>query len=124
MGLVMLNYSFEFHTVLWAFDKKKFLMLVFLDRRMSVRYLRFPLEKIELNFSAMETVCCSAMHAHFTHCMVRARLDISPRKEATSRSVSLFRELFQVVDRIVSKSTYFVSRILRVMSLVLMHAPN
>ena len=38
MELVMLNISFEFHTVLWALDKH-FLMLVCLDRRRSVRCL-------------------------------------------------------------------------------------
>ena len=58
----------------------------------------------DLNFSAMETSCCSAMHAHFTYCVVRARLDVSPRREATSRSTNIFRELFQVVYRIVTKS--------------------
>ena len=36
MDLVMLHFSFEFHTVLWAFYKKNILMLACLDRRMSV----------------------------------------------------------------------------------------
>ena len=39
MDLVMLNFSLEFHTILWAFDKQHFLMLVRLDRRRSVRCL-------------------------------------------------------------------------------------
>ena len=85
----------------------------------------FTLEKttFELNFSAMETVCFSAMHVYITHCVVRARLDAIPRIEDTSRSANLFRELFQVVDVIVTKSARFVSGMLRIRSLVLMHAP-
>ena len=52
MDFVMLNLSFEFHTVFWDFYKQSF-MLMLLDRR-SVRFLCFPLEKtaFELNFSA------------------------------------------------------------------------
>ena len=90
---------------------------------MCFRCFCFPLEKTTfgLNFSAMETACCSAIHAHFTHCVVRYRLDTIPRGEATSRSVNLFRELFEVVDRKVMKSARFVSVIIRVRSLVLIH---
>ena len=64
IDLAMLNFSFDFHTVLWAIDKQKFLMLVCLDRRKSVRCLYFSLEKtkFELNFSAIEMSRCSAMH--------------------------------------------------------------
>ena len=76
---------------------------------------------LELNFSAMETARCSVTHVNFTYCVVRARLDTSPRREATSCIVNLFRELFQVVDRIVTKSTHSSSGMLIVMSLVLMH---
>ena len=39
MDFVMLNLSFEFHTILWVFDKQKFLMLIFLDTRRPVRCL-------------------------------------------------------------------------------------
>ena len=126
MELSMLNFSFEFHTILWAFEKKKFLMLVCLDQRRSIRFLRFPLENIafELNLSTTEMACCSVMHAHFTHCVVRAKLGMSPRREATSRSVNIFRELFQVVDRTVAKSVRFMSRMIRLRSLVLMHTPR
>ena len=71
-------------------------MLLCLNRMRSMRSLCFLLEKItfELNFSVMETAYFSAMHAYFTHCVVRARLEIRPRREATSRSVKLLRELF------------------------------
>ena len=55
--------------------------------------------------------------------LFRAMLDTSPIREATSRSVNLFRELFQVVDMIVTKSTRFVSWMISVKCLVLMHAP-
>ena len=58
----------------------------------------------------------------FTHYVVRARFYASPRREATSYSMNLFREMFQVVNRIVTKSLRFVSAILRVRSLVSMHA--
>ena len=58
-------------------------MLVCLDRSRSVRCLCFPLEKttFELNFSAIETECCSSMNVCFTHCLVRHRLDASPRRK-------------------------------------------
>ena len=61
MGLAMLNFSFKFHTVLWAFDKKQFLMLACMCCKRSVRYLCLPVEKttFELNFSAMEIACYS-----------------------------------------------------------------
>ena len=44
MDLVMLKFSFEFHTVLRAFDKKKFLMLACLHQRRSDRCLCFHLK--------------------------------------------------------------------------------
>ena len=72
----------------------------------------------------METACCSAIHMCFAYCVVRARLDTSLRIEATSRSVNLFRELFQVVDMIVTKAAHFVSVILMERSLMLMHVPS
>ena len=77
--------------------------------------------KFEFNFSAMEMSCCSTRHVCFAYCVVRDRLDTSPRREATSRSANLFRELFPVVDAIVTKSASFVSGTLRVRSLVLMY---
>ena len=122
----MLKFSFGLHTVLCAFNKQNFLMLVCLDWRRYVTCLYFPLEKktFELNFSAMETACCSAMHAHFIHCLIGARLDTSPRRDATSRSVNLFRELFQVFDMIFTKSALFVSEMLIVRSLELTHMPS
>ena len=54
---VILNFSFELCTILWAFDKHKFLMLTLLGVRRSVRYLRFPLKKtfLELNFNTRGT---------------------------------------------------------------------
>ena len=64
------------------------------------------------------------MHAHFFHCVVRFRLDTSSSREDASRSVNLFRELFQLVDRIVTSSALFVSRTLRESSLVLIHVPS
>ena len=101
-------------------------MLACLDRRRSIRCLCFPLEKktFELHFRTTETACFSAMHVHFTHFVVRARLHTIPMREATSYSVNLFRGLFQVVNRIVTKSARFVSGILRVRSFVLTHVPS
>ena len=86
----------------------------------------FQLENktLELNFSATKTVCCSAMHVCFIHCVVRDRLDTNLRKEATSRSAKLFRELFQVVDMIVTNYARVVSGIRRVRSVALMHVPS
>ena len=59
----------------------------------------------------------------FIHCVVRARLDTNPRKEATSRSAKILCKLFQVVDMIVTNSARVVSEILRVRSVALMHVP-
>ena len=100
-------------------------MLLCLEIKRSVRCLCFPLEKttFELSFIKIETSYFSAIRAHFTHCVVRSRLDTRPKRKYTLRSVNLLRELFQVVDRTVTKSEYFVSRILRVRSLVFVHAP-
>ena len=70
----------------------------------------------------MEIACCSIIHVHFTHRVVRSRLDTSPRREATSSSVNFLRDIFLVVDRIVTSSARFVAGMLRVRSLVLMHA--
>ena len=55
--------------------------------------------------------------------LVKDRLATRPKKEATSCSVHLSRDLFQVVNRIVTKSFRFVSGILRVRFLELIHAP-
>ena len=76
----------------------------------------FPLAKttFELNFSLMDTECCSAMQVHFTHCVKRDRFDVSPKREAISRRANLFRGMFQVVNMIVTKSCRFVSGILKV----------
>ena len=67
----------------------------------------------ELNFSAIEKACYSVMNVYFAPCVVRTMLDTIPRREATSRSVKLFRELFQVVGVIVTKSARFTSGMLR-----------
>ena len=56
--------------------------------------------------------------------MVRARLDTIPRREATSRSVKLFREMLQVVGMIVTKSALSASGMLRVRYVTLIHAPR
>ena len=78
----------------------------------------------ELNFSDIEMACFSAIHACVAYCVVMARLDTSPRSEAASRGMNLFRGLFQVVNRIVTKSTRFVSGMFRVSSLVLIRVPS
>ena len=56
IDFVMLNFSFEFHAVLWYFDKRKSLMLMLLVRKSSVRCVCFPLSKkvFELDFSARD----------------------------------------------------------------------
>ena len=79
---VMLNFSFEFHTVLWVFNKQKFLILMFLDLRMHARCLCFPLEKkmLELNLSARDTACFNAMQVCLDHCIVMDRFDASPKR--------------------------------------------
>ena len=85
----------------------------------------FHLKKtFDLNFGATENACCSETHMHFTHYVVRARFGTSPRREITSLSMNLFRELFQVVNRIVTKSSRFVSVMLRVGHFVIMRVPS
>ena len=56
--------------------------------------------------------------------MFRDRLDASPRRKATSRSVNIFSELLQVVDCIFTNSARFGSRLLIVRSLVLTRVPS
>ena len=84
-------------------------MLACLDQSRYVKCLSSPLEKtkFELNFSATEMACCSTIIVCFTRFVVRARLDTSYAREATLRRANLFREIFQVVDRIVTKSARF-----------------
>ena len=67
-------------------------------------FFLFGMTKFELNFRAIEMMCCSAIHVHFTHCVVRARLSTIPRREATSRSTHLLCELFHAVNMIFTKS--------------------
>ena len=88
-------------------------------------FVCFHLKKMfELNFSAMKMACFSAAHAHFTHYVVRDVFDTSSMGEATSLSMNLFRELFQVVTMIVTKSLRVVSEMIRASYLVLMHCPS
>ena len=58
----------------------------------------------ELNFSASDEACWSAIQVSLTHCVVRAWLDTIPKREANSHSVSIFRDLFHVVSKILTKS--------------------
>ena len=69
-----------------------------------------------------EIACYSVIHVHFPHFVVRDRVDTIPRREVTSRSVHLFRKLFQLDNMTVTKSAPFVSRILKVRFLVLIHS--
>ena len=66
----------------------------------------------------------SAMKACVIHCMVSSGLDDIPKREITSRSMNLFLELFQVVDKIATKHLRVMSRILKVRFMELMHAPR
>ena len=56
--------------------------------------------------------------------MVRARIDTIPKRKDTSRSANFFCELLHAVNRIVTKFFRFVSGMLRVRFLLLMHDPN
>ena len=86
----------------------------------------FPLAKtnFELNFSAAEIVRCNVMQVHFTCCVARARFDTILKRKAISRSANIFLELFQVINMIVTKSCRFVSGMIKVRLLVLMHTPS
>ena len=66
----------------------------------------------ELNFSEMETACCSAPCLHFNHYLVRTKLENIPKRETTPRIGNLFRELFQVFDRKVTKSASLCQELL------------
>ena len=56
---------------------------------------------------------------NFTHCDVRESLETSAKREATSRSMHLLREMFHEVNKIITSSLLLVSGILRVKFLVL-----
>ena len=118
---VRLNFFFEFHIFLHAFDKQKCLTRTLLDLSRSIRCLCFPMQKtvLELNFIARGTVCCSAIKVCLTHCVMRARLDASPKREAISHSVKLLRTLLHVVNIRFVKSWHSLSRILSVRFLLL-----
>ena len=49
--------------------------------------------------------------------------DTSPKREAISRSANIFREMFQVVNRIVTNSSHFLFGMLKVRFLVLIQTP-
>ena len=100
MYFVMLNFSFEFHTVLQDFYNQKFFMLIFLDLSRYIRYLCFLLTKtvLELKLSASDAACCISIQVCLTHCVVRSSLDSNSKREAISRSVSLSHELLHVVN--------------------------
>ena len=99
---------------------------MYFDWSRSIRYFCFPLAKttFELNCSAIETACWSVMHVCFTHCVVRARPGNIPKREATTHNVNFFRELFQVVNIIDTKSLRFVSRMTKIRFLVLIQTSN
>ena len=64
------------------------------------------------------------MIVHLPHCVVRGRLYANPKREAMSYIVSILRELFHVVNRMITKSLRLFSDILRVRFLVLMNTPK
>ena len=64
------------------------------------------------------------MQVCLTHCAVKDMFGTSPKREATSHNVILFRGLLQVVNSVVTKSLCFVSVTLRVRFLALMHSPK
>ena len=121
----MINFSLEFLAVFWALQRHKFLMLMLLEVRSSVRYLNFTLENTvsELNFNAKNTACYRAMCVHLTHCVARERLTTSPRREATSRRVILLHERFHVVNRVATRLLGFSSKMLSARLLALMMIP-
>ena len=87
----MLKFSFEFPTVLWAFDKH-FFMLTFLDRRRSVKFLCFPLtkKKFYLNVSPIDIECYSVMYVCFTHYVMRKKLILSLRGKLLREAQTYF----------------------------------
>ena len=101
-------------------------MLVFLEIRTSVRWLRLQLSKtsFKLNFSARYTACWSETQVHLAYYLERSRLNASPKRKATLHSANLSRELFHLVNRILTKYCRFLSAILNSRSLVLMCTPG
>ena len=59
-----------------------------------------------------------------THCIARERLDTKPKKEASSRSVILSRELFYVFNIMFVKSLCFLSRMISTRLLALISDLN
>ena len=111
---------------LWAFDKQKFLMLILLCVRRSTRCLSLPLESTatELNLSARDMAFWSATQVCLTYSVSRARFDINLKMRAISHIVNILREILHVVNRVLTKSLHFFSRILIVRFIVLMSVPS
>ena len=66
---------------------------MFVERRSSVRWWNFPLEKTvcELNLMVRNVACWRVMHVFFAHEVARARLDTKQRREIISLKVKLLR---------------------------------
>ena len=120
MNFVILNCSFEFHTVLCDFDKQKFFILMFLDLMRSIMCFCFQIVKksVELNFSVRYMAFWSAMRVFVIHCVVRYRLDTNHKREATSRSAHILLKLFHVVNRTLTKSCLLLHGMISVRFLV------
>ena len=123
---VMLNLSFESHTVLWALDEQKFFVLIFLDQRRYVRCLWFPLanKSFKLNFSLRNAEYWSTMRVHLTYFVARVKIDTIPKRYSTSRSANLFSEVLHVVSSNLTKSWRLSCRILSARFLALMSTPS
>ena len=80
----------------------------------STRYLNLSLDitALELNLMARNTESCRAMRVDLTCGVVRVKFATTPRREATLRSVNLFRELPHAVNRILKRFLYLLSGIL------------
>ena len=81
IGVVILSFSLEFHAVLCALERNRFLMLMFLEVRRSVVCLNLPLANVvlELSFKARNLEYYRDIQACLTNCVPRARFYTGPR---------------------------------------------
>ena len=101
-------------------------MLTLLELRRSVRCLCFPLAKtfLELNFSARVEACWIPMNVCLAHCVVRERFDANPKRESILIIVIFLREIFHVVNTMLTKSLRSLHAMFSLRLLALIITPN
>ena len=122
---MVLKFSFYFHTVLWAFDKQKFLMLTLLDVRRHARCLSLLLEKMCLSWTSVWGTRSfgGRRKCAWTTVLREKDLTLVP-KGKLSRRGNLLRDLFHSFYRIFTKYLRLLSGTLRMRFIALVSITN